>query len=88
MPACSLAAALWCQVPQVCDQASTCISQSPSQKACTRAVQMSRPIGSTWVMSVTTRLPRGLVSTTEAPTRSWPSRKTFAETVNSSSTTA
>ena len=55
--------------------------------ALTRAAQVFRP-GLVQVIGCTCSTPEGSVSTTEALTASWPSRKTVAVTSNSSSTTA
>ena len=78
MPSGSFISAWWRQVPQGSDQPSTRKVQSPSVAMRTWACQMSRPWGSTWVMSMRRWVPCGAVRITDAFTASWPSRNTFA----------
>ncbi len=88
IPAGILISALCTQVSQGSLQPSTRKVQAPAVSKVTDVVHQSKPSGVVGCMCSTRSLPLGSVSTTDAWTASWPSRKTVARIGIDSPTTA
>ena len=78
IPAGILISALCTQVSHGSLQPSTRKLHDPSRSRVTEAVHQSKPAGVVRCMPNTACCPSGFVSTTDALTASWPSRKTWA----------